>query len=206
LGQDISTNWIFGYGGLILPEGRTITLGAEVEAVPAVVSGYERYWGFQAPQYHLTTVALRLNNETTCAGVLFPVTPDQLARLDLREEGYDRVELSREQIRVLRPQAFVSQGAVYTYVAKTDGRPTAENPIAQSDVDAILTGCLKEHGEAVAKEIVRTTSGWESPWVNDRKAPRYPYSLHEDSFVEAIDQILREIVPAAFEQREEVSH
>src|SRR5437867_974695 len=100
-----SNDYIFGYGGLILSESRRMTLGIEVKAVPAILYGFERFWGFTVPQYRLTTVSLKPNDKSTCVGVIFRVTQEQLRQLDLREKGYDRVELPKERIRLLLPEA-----------------------------------------------------------------------------------------------------
>lgn len=198
-----NTFMLFAYGGLILPESRSKTLEAEVIAIPAILTGFERFWGFAVPKFHLTTVSLRLNSKAACAGVLFPVSLEQLERLDLREEGYDRVEVPKDHINILESQAILSAKSVYTYVTTSWHSPSIENPIAQSDVDAILTGSFREHGDFFAREIVRTTTGWEGPWVDDRRNPRYPWALHEAKFSETIDQILRELVPKAFNKRKD---
>lgn len=188
-------NFIFGYGGLILAESRHMTLDAEVKATPVIIKGFERFWGFTAPQHHLTTVSLRVNETSVCAGVIFPVTQEQLVRLDEREKGYTRVELLKDYIQFLQPQDSINEGTIYTYIAKVNNVPSLEYPITQSDVDAILTGCLRDYGEVFAREVVQTTSGWEGPWVDDRKTPRYPWSLHNGHFARIIDKILKEMTP-----------
>lgn len=187
-------SFIFGYGGLILSESRKMTLGVEISAVPAILKGFERFWGFVAPQYGLTTVALRSNEMSSCAGVIFPITQEQLVWLDVREKGYKRVELSNDQIQFLQPQESLLKGALYTYISETNGAPSLENPITQSDIDAILTGSLRDFGEAFAREIIRTTNGWDGPWINDRESPRYPWSFHNSRFTQIIDKILNEMI------------
>lgn len=203
------TNIIFAYGGLILPESRSKTLGTEVKAAPAILNGYERFWGFRVPDYHLTTVSLRPNENATCAGVLFPVTVEQLKRLDLREEGYLRVKLSKERILLLSATEVISseEMTVYTYMSEVYSVPDLENPIAQSDIDAILIGSLKLYGEEFTREIIKTTVGWSNHWVNDRKKPRYPWSVREVQLANTIDKILRDLVPIAFnKRRRETTH
>lgn len=194
---------VFAYGGLILPESRSQTLEAEIAAIPVRLTGFERFWGFAVPRFHLTTVALRVNSKAHCAGAIFSISPEQLEKLDVREEGYDRIEVPREDITNLDSSEISLEGKVYTYVYKDRSVPSPENPITQSDVDAILVGSLREYGDSFTREIVKTTTGWEDFWINDRRNPRYPWSLRDMQFAEKIDQILKELIPNAFHQRQD---
>lgn len=188
--SNLQPEYVFGYGGLILSEGREMTIGVKVEAVPVIIRGFERLWGFTAPQYHLTTVTLRRNENKDCFGVIFPVTNEQLMELDIREEGYARVALRPEQIEFLNPHGSLPAGSVFTYVSDKIELPNEDNPITQSDVDAILTGCIQDYGEDFARNVVRTTTGWEFPWINDREKPRYPWSNHSKEYIGVIDMVL----------------
>ena len=186
-------SYIFAYGGLILAESRSMTLGAASVAMPVMLDGFERFWGFAAPAYGLTSLSLRMNQGKKCAGVLFPITAPQLALLDVREEGYERVMVAAQDINPLAPLFGGINGRIFTYIAETENAPSTTNPIVQSEVDAILTGCLREHGEPFAREVVQTTSGWQGPWLNDRQAPRFPFSNHDQQFVTRIDRLLAEV-------------
>ena len=187
-------SYIFAYGGLILAESRSMTLGAASVAMPVMLDGFERFWGFAAPAYGLTSLSLRINQGKKCAGVLFPITAPQLALLDVREEEYERVMVVAQNIHPLVPQFEPINGRIFTYIAQTEHAPSTTNPIVQSEVDAILTGCLQEHGEPFAREVVQTTSGWQGPWLNDRQAPRFPFSNHHQQFVTRIDRLLAEVI------------
>ncbi|MCA9998936.1 MAG: gamma-glutamylcyclotransferase [Anaerolineales bacterium] len=186
-------SYIFAYGGLILAESRAMTLGAASEATAVILNGFERFWGFAAPAYGLTSLSLRINQDKKCAGVLFPITAPQLALLDVREEGYERVMVAAQDINPLAPLFGGINGRIFTYIAETENAPSTTNPIVQSEVDAILTGCLREHGEPFAREVVQTTSGWQGSWLNDRQAPRFPFSNHDQQFVTRIDRLLAEV-------------
>lgn len=188
-------SYIFAYGGLILAESRAMTLGATSTATPVMLHGFERFWGFAAPDYGLTSLSLRMNPDKQCAGVLFPITAPQLALLDVREAGYERVMVAAQDIFYpFVPEFEPINGRIFTYIAHAKSHPTPANPIVQSEVDAILTGCLREHGEPFAREVVRTTSGWESPWLNDRQAPRFPFSHHNQTLISLIDRILADLL------------
>ena len=59
--------------------------------------------------------------------------------------------------------------------------PTERHPIVQSYVDVCLDGCLEIEGTyplarraQYAKEFIKTTSHWQTPWVNDRIYPWRP--------------------------------
>ena len=76
--------------------------------------------------------------------------------------------------------------------------PSVDFPILQTYVDVCVSGCL-EHGEAFAREFLRTTFLWSCFWLNEREVARRPW-LHQKSYVK-IDQLLREEVPAHFAHR-----
>jgi hypothetical protein len=118
-----------------------------------------------------------------------------LTELDLREAGYTRIELPRKQISPFGLQEIPFTKRVYTYITDQVSLPSLEYPITQSDIDAILTGCLRDYGEGFARAVVETTNGWEGPWINDRQKPRYPWSPHDGQYTSIIDRILRELTP-----------
>jgi hypothetical protein len=200
---------IFGYGALMSLANRGVTLRSTVNGVPVIAKGLERYWGFAAQEYGLTSLALRVKPGTYCSGVLFPVTTQQEMYLTSREQGYGLVELPLAWFGVLQPANAVTDGPVYAYTSEDVRRPSRMLPITQSEIDVIMTGCLEDYrmidggrfGEEFARQFVRTTSGWESPWIDDRGKPRYPWPLDRAELASEIDAMLREEMPLAFGRR-----
>lgn len=192
---------LFGYGSLVLDDNRALQLGGHVAAMPVVAQGVERVWGFVSPDYGLTALTLRWNPQASCVGVLFPISAEGLAQMDVREQGYHRVELPRETLRPFDSDQPLPTGTVYTYVAQELGVPNEACPIVQSDLDVMLTGCLEEQGDTFARAFLRTTSGWEAPWLDDRAKPRYPYRPDTLWPAEEIDRLLAEELPEVFRAR-----
>ena len=79
---------------------------------------------------------------------------------------------------------------MYAYVLRHAGEPTEQNPIIQSYLDVVLTGCIQQFGEAFAEQVLQTTSGLRGPILNDRERPRYPRALERVDHAQKIDQML----------------
>jgi hypothetical protein len=68
--------------------------------------------------------------------------------------------------------------------------------MVQSYVDICINGCLELEAlyrrakeEAFTEEFIRTTSGWNAYWVNDRLYPRRPFIYAPNAT--AIDKALK---------------
>ena len=95
-------HFIFGYGSLICPKSRSITAPSLHEAIaePVLVVGIERIWAAkvifsrgQKNRDHIqgcTPMGIRKRQGAICNGVLIHVDDEELARFDIREEGYKR--------------------------------------------------------------------------------------------------------------------
>jgi hypothetical protein len=185
---------LFVYGSLI----GTDQHGA-ARAYPARVEGLERGWYLPVPEDRDTGLAAITSTESACNGVVIPCDVESLSKNDAREllHGYER-------IRVEPTFDAVDLGGertpkeVWAYVLQ-DPLPASRNlPIAQSYVDVVLLGAL-EISEDFAREVIRTTVGWDWPWIDDRKAPRYrragPAPILE------IDHLLEGTIPSEFAKR-----
>lgn len=193
-------HFVFGYGSLIQSASRSFTLRAETMAIRATLRGYQRVWGATVHASSMTAVTLVKQKGSKCNGVIFPVTRDQLMRLDRRESGYDRVAVPVRELLIAREDldhaGWNMPTEVEVYVARKVKLPNRDFPISQSYVDVILTGCLQEFqkgGWDFAREFIRTTAGWGKYWVNDRRRPRYRRRLAAQRMASAkgmIDRLL----------------
>src|SRR5262249_44445648 len=73
------------------------------------------------------------------------------------------------------------------------GEPTAAVLMVQSYVDICINGCLEIEAQyprarGFAQEFIRSTTGWNAHWVNDRIYPRRPFIYVPNAFL--IDQAL----------------
>jgi cation transport regulator ChaC len=106
---------VFGYGSLTMPESVAVTLNRPVgrdAMIPAELSGWRRSWNVGSDRnshpertiynpdgsvFDGVMAALGLVRETAdvqCNGAVFSVSREDLARLDVRERNYHRIDVS----------------------------------------------------------------------------------------------------------------
>lgn len=219
-------NYLFGYGSIINDASRCSTLcGIKTDAATSteVGSGGSGEWdksiavwlrgiGTRSWCYRsstgFTALGLQLNNISTMPtfGVLFPVADaDALAAFDVREKGYDRVELPLDAFTVdtslgstsaqQRGEDFTHQKStsvrIWTYIpsAAYTHDPDEEHPILQSYIDVVIRGCLQWGGRKLADQFLNSTLGWNAYYLNDTLLSRRPW-LHRQDYA-LIDDILQ---------------
>jgi hypothetical protein len=202
------TQFIFGYGSLINSASRNSTVGKIVPAIPVRVSaafGYIRAWDDRSSS-GFTSLGLRKPNPgesaSTINGVLYPVEGGDMAKYDIRERGYRRVEAPREDIEAISWQLLPATGRIWVYIpVRGDGEPgiglpaaSAQFPLLESYIDVVVEGAL-EYGEPFARELLETTSDWSVYWLNDRELARRPWVYNPAS--SQVDELLMETSEAA---------
>lgn len=190
--------YIFGYGSLINEASRNLT-GDTGKAMPAVVSGLQRYWGKTGSPV-MSHLVVR-EGEGECNGVLIHIDDEALSIFDIREAGYQRVELAASRVKVLEP-GFTIDGPVYVYVTEDVISPCHIQPIAQSYVDTVLAGCLRYSAD-FAQGFIASTYGWGFPRMDDRHAPVYQRVAGVADSDRSIIDTLLENFPDAFKKQEE---
>lgn len=208
---DQPTQFIFGYGSLINTPSRNATAGQPVAAIPVRVSaafGYVRSWSDRSPS-GFTALGLRhpFQGEApmTINGVIYPVFGNDMSAFDEREKGYVRVEVPLALIEAVSWQPIPTQGTVWVYVPKTEGKapgeglpvPDARYPLVESYIDVVIEGGL-EYGPEFAREIIETTRDWSPYWLNDRTLARRPWVF--DKQFATVDALLAASAPC-FAQR-----
>jgi hypothetical protein len=205
---DQPTQFIFGYGSLINSASRNSTVGKMIPAIPVRVSaafGYIRAWDDRSTS-GFTALGLRKpganEKASTINGVLYPVEGGDMAKYDVREQGYRRVEVPRDEIEPVSWQQLPATGMIWVYIpVKADGEPgvglpvaSAEFPVLESYIDVVVEGAL-EYGENFARELLETTSDWSNFWLNDRELARRPWVYNPGS--SQVDALLMENSEAA---------
>jgi cation transport regulator ChaC len=134
-----------GYGSLIEKESRKRTTPEAEDARPAVVEGVSRGWWDRTPSIGFTTTFLGavLDGSARCNGVVYPVTPEQLAKTDERESGYDRKPIPVDKVAMLDGSRPDPAGRYWIYLSRTQQDATPEVPIVQSYVDICINGCIE---------------------------------------------------------------
>lgn len=192
-----------GYGSLMEDASRRRTAPNTGEALPALVTGFERSFNARGSEVGFSTTFLGVTvvPEATMVSTVYRVfNASDIAATDAREDMYCRVSVQPAQIRMLDGSS-VQSGQYWIYVNKPEAvKPaTARFPIVQSYVDIFLTGCQQLGRRAIAfegdlmRECIVTTKGWSEHWVNDRIFPRRPF-FHQPN-AGAIDMMLHKHVP-----------
>jgi len=178
---------VFGYGSLINPASANRTLQRPTDPAPfptAELTGYARQWDYTTrlhatdapPGCEARGVALNVAPEAAafCNGVLILVEPDELARLDLREAGYNRVDVTA-QTRADGPLPWPEPFTVWTYVARPERRVLPPGAfIPRHYLDIVREG-LAQHGQAYADRFDQTTLPSPLP-LGDAVYPNAPLS------------------------------
>lgn len=159
---------VFGYGSLV----NATTHGHPVR--PARLIGWRRIWDHPSGELRALSIHPAPGHEIT--GVLFEVEGADLAALDAREAGYERIALEDGTV----PEAE----NVVTYRS-----PGAKGgAILQSYLDVVMAGFAQL--EAL-EHFFDTTDGWDRPILRDRARPRYPRAQNFDKATLArFDQVL----------------
>lgn len=197
----MSAVFIFGYGSLINSESRAKT-GNTGQAMPCIISGFRREWNFAVPSHGMMAVGVVTDPTSKCNGVIVSIPNSELPKFDKRESGYSRLKVDQGTIKLLDRTCTIN-GNIWVYVSEDPQFPTKQRPIVQSYVDVILIGCLS-YGEKFAKDWIKQTAGWNYPWIDDRKSPRYPRAMTANTHAEKIDRLLQEMIPDEFLNRKSI--
>lgn len=165
----------FGYGSLVHRETRPGRCGAE----RASIRGFERAWAHRTERSG-TVLTVRRAPGRGIEGVFFAVDDATAAALDRREVRYDRLSLDAPgDYTYAAPEAILSPG-------------TREHPILRSYLDCVLAGYHDLGGADAVAAFVDTTTGWETPILDDRSEPRYVRAVAvAPAVLAAIDDELR---------------
>src|SRR5262249_55276479 len=147
--------FIFGYGSLVESQSRARTSPSNLYASPVNVAGIQRGWFDQVGGVTLSTTYLGAvpDTKSSCNGVIFQVSQQQLDAFDQRETGYKRERIDQKNISMLDGRKSPPEGDIWFYANKEKLYASAEFPIVQSYVDICINGCLElEATYPLAKE------------------------------------------------------
>ena len=198
------TAYVFGYGSLLERASRTRTNPDAIGARPARVTGYQRGWFHQFADNvgsSCTYLGALEAKGKTINGVIYRVS--DFEKTKERETGYTATPLEAGVITMLDgggPWDMGEDAKVYVFVSNKDSisktmEPTSQFPMVQSYVDLCINGCLEleslyRTAKGFTPEFIRTTTGWNADWVNDRIYPRRPF-IHVPN-ASAIDKALKD--------------
>lgn len=159
----------FGYGSLV----NELTWARPYQMQPAEVNNWTREWKHcvDTPFGKVCALTASRSQGRKLQGVLIRCTAAELHEVDLREIGYqrDRLESSDIEIETAADDKFIYRSKSNCY------RDGDENyPLWLSYIEVVLFGYLRVFGEEGVDQFIATTSGWDTPVLDDRLNPIYP--------------------------------
>jgi glutathione-specific gamma-glutamylcyclotransferase len=187
-----------GYGSLVNELTWLQSERRHPERYPVEIQNWTREWAHcvDTPHGPLCVLTAVERAGSRIQGILIRCDAADLAQIDEREAGYDRVELLRGD--VLHTSGNLPE-KIYIYKSKSSHyRPGgADFPIWYSYAEAVLHGFLSVFKNEGVDEFIRSTSGWTVPLLDDRDNPQYrrsPKKLISAEDRVYIERKIREII------------
>lgn len=149
----------FGYGSLV----NTATHDYP-NTRPATLRGWRRVW-VQSATRNVAFLSVKPDPLSQISGLIADIGTLGWDILDEREAAYDR--------KILNADGF--QG-ITLYQAKPSAMAPlgSGKPILLSYLDCVVQGFNTTFGPDGVRDFFRSTTGWDTPILNDRNAPIYP--------------------------------
>ncbi len=151
----------FGYGSLV-----NLKTHGYADPRPHTLRGWTRVWQ-QSANRPVAFLSVVPEPTSEIDGMIASVPGGDWAELDLREQAYDRKDITAE-IGEDRPTAIYQ--AAPTHIAPAG----SAHPILLSYLDVVIQGFLAHFGEAGVTRFFDTTLRWDTVILDDRKTPIYP--------------------------------
>jgi glutathione-specific gamma-glutamylcyclotransferase len=188
----------FGYGSLVNELTWLQSERRHPARYPVEIQNWAREWGhcYDTPGGPVCVLTAAEQAGSRIQGILIRCDAADLAQVDAREAGYDRVELPRRDVL---SSADDLPERLYIYKSNsTHYRPgNVDFRIWYSYVEAVLHGFLAVFKTEGVDEFIRSTRGWTVPVIDDRDNPQYRRSPQKLISVEDrayIEQTIRQII------------
>jgi len=163
--------YVFGYGSLVNNESRFITLKRHTNPIKAIIDnsfGYVRKWNYYNKENNIIALGLEKNIfGSNINGVLFDVYDNEIALLDKREIGYEKITIPFNFIKVLSKKKLLdTDSIIYTYIPKKDYRLynnidyISPNKLNQSYLNKCCIGFL-QYDYSFYESFVDNTYDWK---------------------------------------------
>ncbi len=157
--------YFFGYGSLVNRATHDYA-----GAFTARLTGWRRAWR-RSPSRALCYLSVEPAAGVEILGLVAPVAQTALQALDVREQAYQRADVSHA---LSHAQPDTPMVEIHTLPEGQHHDPTDENPILLSYLDVVVQGYLREFGNEGVAHFFATTAGWQAPILDDRSSPVYP--------------------------------
>ncbi len=149
----------FGYGSLV-----NAATHDYANTRPATLKGWRRQW-VQSAERNIAFLSVKPDPLSQIAGLIADIGDIGWDILDTREAAYDR--------KILDTSGFEG---ITLYQAKASAMAPlgSGQPILLSYLDCVVQGFNTVYGPDGVRDFFRSTTGWDTPILNDRSAPIYP--------------------------------
>lgn len=149
----------FGYGSLVNAATHDYP-----NTRPATLRGWRRVW-VQSSTRNIAFLSVKPDPLSMISGLIADIGDLGWDILDQREAAYDR--------QILQTEGFEG---VTLYQAKPSAMAPlgGGQPILLSYLDCVVQGFHTIYGIDGVRDFFRSTTGWDTPILNDRAAPIYP--------------------------------
>lgn len=187
----MKTPHFFGYGSLV----NRATHSYPVRS-PAEVTGWRRIWRHSSKR-EVAFLTVEEAPGVTIAGLVAEVPRADWDALDAREHAYDRLALGPHH------SAAALQLNLHMYRAKAAhvGDPSLRHPVLMSYLDTVVEGYHSIFGKDGVASFFETTTGWDSPILNDRAHPIYPRATRPSGEVRALVDSSLQALSAQVQER-----
>ena len=181
----------FGYGSLV----NSATLPETAQVTPGRLDGWVREWrirGSNQTGRGVCSLSVAPEEDAKIRGVLATEPKHGLAKLELREWKYDRIDGVGGAFRC-DLENLPGPDDMFLFRSKPEHNDwgDADHPILQSYLDCVLAGFHALWGEEGVVHFLETTRGWHVPILADRGEPVYPRAIRLDAVMtEMIDDHL----------------
>lgn len=152
--------------------------------------------------YTAVGVQMDFNNfDSSVNGVIFPLKYDEISSYDVREARYERYEILNDDIELLHDDdasLLDSNSVVFAYVVPNDIVVNDESKriLRQSYIDKFISGCLEVDGTEFAVECIKTTSGWNGQYHDDRYDSEFSNRKISKNIKIKIDKLMNAHLPS----------
>lgn len=168
----------FGYGSLV---NRLTHRTNIIHYERAGLAGFSRSWQERPDKADHPIALLTGAPDEHASGMLDGLLvfdhAANLAALDERESGYDRLEITSDQLALHDGGFELPACDLYVYSARTPANPDQPHYILQSYLDAVLQGYLHQYSRSGAAAFVERTKRFDTPVFTDRNTPLYPRAV-----------------------------
>lgn len=163
----------FGYGSLV----NEFTWARRYESHPAELRGWVREWKHcvDAPFGRVCALTVSPHADGMIQGLFIICAREDLKAVDEREIGYERVEITRSA--VVAANDLPDELYIYRSNPRYYREGSSEYPLLLSYVEVVMFGYLRAFGEAAVERFIETTTGWRTPFLDDRMNPIYPRAM-----------------------------